>query len=99
MAQSGEALFQQMGCSTCHLPDGKGQGPALTNIFEAEVSLANGQTVTADENYLRESILNPQAKIVTGYSPIMPTFQGQINEEGVQQIVAYLKSLKTLKTQ
>jgi cytochrome c oxidase subunit 2 len=94
MAQSGEALFQQLGCNTCHLADGQGRGPALANVFGAEVQLDNGQTVAADENYLRESIVNPQAKVVAGYTPVMPTFQGQISEEGLQQIVAYLKTLK-----
>lgn len=96
LAQAGEAAFQQLGCATCHQadPQAEGRGPLLVGLFGQEVQLENGQTVTADEEYLRESIINPRAKIVAGYSSIMPTYQGQISDEGLQQIVAYLKSLK-----
>src|SRR5229473_283493 len=72
-------------------------GPALIGLFGSKVVLNNGQTLTADEGYLRESILNPQAKIVTGFGPIMPSFQGQVNEEQLLQLVAYVKSLSTSK--
>lgn len=94
LAQAGEALFQQLGCATCHQAAEQGRGPSLAGLFGQEVQLESGQTVTADEEYLRESIINPRAKIVTGYPSIMPTYQGQISDEGLQQIVAYLKSLK-----
>jgi cytochrome c oxidase subunit 2 len=94
LVEAGEAAFQQLGCITCHQADNRGRGPALVGLFGAEVALEGGQTVTADEEYLRESIINPRAKIVAGYPTIMPTYQGQISEEGLQQIVAYLKSLK-----
>jgi cytochrome c oxidase subunit 2 len=93
LAEAGEVLFQQLGCATCHQPDGEGRGPSLVGVFGQEVQLEGGQTVTADEEYLRESVLNPRAKLVAGYTSIMPTYQGQISDEGLQQIVAYLKSL------
>jgi cytochrome c oxidase subunit 2 len=93
LAQAGEALFQQLGCATCHQADDQGRGPSLVGLFGREVELEGGQTITADEEYVRESIINPRAKVVAGYPAIMPTFQGQISDEGLQQIVAYLKSL------
>jgi cytochrome c oxidase subunit 2 len=94
LAEAGEALFQQLGCVTCHQADAQGRGPSLVGVFGQEVELEGGQTVTADEEYLRESIVNPRAKIVAGYPSIMPTYQGQISDEGLQQIIAYLKSLE-----
>jgi cytochrome c oxidase subunit 2 len=94
LAEAGEALFLQLGCATCHQSDEQGRGPSLVGVFGQEVELEGGQTVTADEEYLRESIVNPRAKIVAGYPAIMPTYQGQISDEGLQQIVAYLKSLE-----
>ncbi len=94
LAQAGEAAFQQLGCVTCHQADNKGRGPSLVGLFGSEAKLESGQTVTADEEYIRESVLNPRAKIVAGYPSIMPTYKGQISDEGLQQIVAYVKSLK-----
>ncbi len=90
---SGEKLFQDLGCVTCHKLEPTGRGPVLHGLFGKEVQLQSGETVVADENYLRESILNPQAKMLSGYQPIMPTYQGLITEEGLLQIVAYIKSL------
>lgn len=94
--QLGEQHFQNLGCATCHLNGGRdagGRGPQLAGIFGKPVQLETGQTVVADENYLRESILNPGAKIVAGYSAIMPTYQGQVSEEQLLQLIAYIKSL------
>jgi cytochrome c oxidase subunit 2 len=93
LAENGQALFQQLGCSTCHRFDVQGRGPNLTGIFGKPVQLQDGRTVTADEDYIRESILNSQAKIVSGFQPIMPVFQGQISEEQLNALVAYVKSL------
>jgi cytochrome c oxidase subunit 2 len=93
LAAAGERLFQQQGCAACHLPAGKGPGPSLVGILGKPVALATGQTVTADEAYLRESILNPQAKLVAGYPPIMPPMRGLLGEEQVAQLIAYIKSL------
>ena len=92
-AASGEALFTELGCHTCHKPDGSGLGPHLAGVLGTERSLKDGGTVMADEGYFRESILNPQAKLVEGYLPVMPTFQGRVNEEQILQLLAYVKSL------
>ncbi len=93
MADAGGTVFQELGCATCHMTDGSGIGPSLEGVFGEEVELASGDTVTADEEYLRESIINPHAKIVAGYPDVMPTYQGQLNDEALQQLVAYIKSL------
>jgi len=93
LAQNGQTLFQQLGCSTCHRSDVQGRGPNLTGVFGKPVQLEDGRTVTADENYVRESILNPTAKVVSGFKPIMPVFQGQVSEEQLTALVAYVKSL------
>lgn len=94
MEEVGQKLFQRFGCSTCHLASGVGVGPSLVGVFGNLVHLQGGQTVRADENYIRESILDPRAKIVASYSPVMPPFKGQISEDGILQIIAYVKSLK-----
>lgn len=94
MSARGEALFSQYGCVTCHLPDGKGRGPSLVGVYNSSVKLQGGNIVKADDAYLRESILNPRAKVVETYQSIMPTFQGQISEEGLLQVIAYIKSLE-----
>ena len=92
LASRGEKLFQDLACTNCHHADGKGRGPSLEGIFGKQVDLENGQKVTADEAYLRESILNPGAKLVNGYQAIMPTFQGLVTEDQVMQLVEYIKS-------
>ena len=94
MAQVGEKHFSQLGCSSCHLQGSDGRGPSLYGIYEQPRILNNGNEVVADISYLRESILHPQAKIVSGYEPIMPVFAGQINEQTLGQLIAYIKSLK-----
>jgi cytochrome c oxidase subunit 2 len=93
MASNGQNLFQQLGCSTCHRSDTQGRGPNLEGLFGKPVQLEDGRVVTADENYVRESILNPGAKIVSGFKPIMPVFQGLVSEEQLNALVAYVKSL------
>jgi cytochrome c oxidase subunit 2 len=94
VAVAGENVFQAQGCGTCHRADGSGQGPSLAGLFGRTVTLDSGATIVADEGYLRESIVNPQAKIVAGYKPVMPTFQGLLSEEDVMRLLAYVKSLK-----
>jgi cytochrome c oxidase subunit 2 len=94
LAQSGEKLFQDLACNTCHRSDSGARGPDLAGIFGSQVTLQAGQKLVADEAYIRESILNPQAKLVMGFQPIMPTFQGQVSEEGLMSLVAYIKSLQ-----
>jgi cytochrome c oxidase subunit II len=93
MSARGEQLFQQMACNTCHVSDGSGRGPSLAGVFGSRVRLDNGQTVVVDESYLRESILTPQMKLVQGYGPLMPTFQGLITEDGLLSIIEYVKTL------
>ena len=94
MAGAGEKLFQRLGCVSCHLPNDTGRGPSLVGLTGKKVQLQGGGSAVADETYIRESILNPQAKLVAGFPPIMPTFKGLISEDGVMQILAYLNSLK-----
>ncbi len=91
-------LFQQLGRAPCHRADGPGSGPSLVGLFGQTVRLHSGETVLADEAYIRESVLYPPAKIVAGYQPIMPTFQGLISEEGLLQLIAYIRSLGGGKT-
>lgn len=93
LAANGESIFQQLGCPTCHRFDVQGRGPNLRGIFDKPVQLEDGRSVIADENYIRESVLSPSAKIVSGFKPIMPTFQGLVNEEQLTALVAYIKSL------
>ena len=90
---SGEELFATRACNTCHRPDTEVRGPRLEGLFGREVALRDGRRVTADEAYVRESILNPAAKIVAGFEPVMPAFQGQLSEEEVLELLRYVKSL------
>jgi cytochrome c oxidase subunit 2 len=95
-ATSGQQLFQTLGCASCHGSTGEGgRGPSLLGVFNSNVQLSTGQTVRGDESYIRESILNPQAKLANGFGPIMPTFQGVVNEEQIVQLLAYVKSLSS----
>ena len=93
LAQNGYTLFQQLGCNTCHNMETQGRGPNLRGVYGSQVQLEDGRTVTADDNYIRESILNPGAKIVSGFKNIMPSWQGQVNDEQLNELVAYVKSL------
>jgi cytochrome c oxidase subunit 2 len=93
MVDAGAKLFADLTCNTCHLDNGQGRGPVLKGLYGKQTLLTNGQTVTVDDVYIRESILNSQAKIVAGFQPIMPTFQGLVTEEQLLQLIAYVKSL------
>jgi len=97
LSATGEKIFAELGCVTCHRTDAQGRGPNLQGVFGKPVQLADGRTVTADENYLRECILDPGAKRVKGFQPIMPTFQGLVTEEQVNALVAYIKSISAGK--
>jgi cytochrome c oxidase subunit II len=92
LAERGDKLFNDLACANCHHPDGSGRGPGLQGLFGTTVEFEDGAKVTADDNYLRESILSPQAKIVKGYKPIMPTFQGLVTEDQLLQLIEYIKS-------
>jgi len=95
MAENGAKLFSDLSCNTCHLDSGQaqGRGPSLRNLYGRQVLLQRLETTVADDAYLRESILNPQAKIVSGFQPLMPTYQGLVTEEQLLQLIAYVKSL------
>src|SRR5580658_3591181 len=93
LQDTGKALFDELGCATCHRCDAKGRGPSLDGVYNNQVQLEDGRKVTADENYVRESILDPSAKIVNGYKPVMPAFQGIVSDEQLNALVAYVKSL------
>jgi cytochrome c oxidase subunit 2 len=97
LSATGEKVFAELGCSTCHRSDAQGRGPNLQGVFGNPVALADGRTLVADENYIRECILDPGAKRVKGFQPIMPTFQGLVSEEQVNALVAYVKSLSNTK--
>ena len=90
MAQAGGRLYQQLGCVNCH---GTGRAPAFNGLYGSRVLLGTGQTITADDAYIRNHILNPSAQTVNGYPHIMPTFKGQVDEEQILQLIAFIKSL------
>jgi len=93
--EKGEELFESSGCAGCHTIDGTPKvGPTLKGIYNSTVQLADGTTVKADDNYLKDYILNPNVKVVKGFQPIMPSFKGTLKDEDVEAIVAYLKTLK-----
>jgi cytochrome c oxidase subunit II len=89
MAASGEKLFHRLGCATCHVRD----CPPMQGLYMSRVPLNDGTTVVANDDYLRRSIIDPTAQIVSGYTPKMPTYKGQISEEGILQILTYIHSL------
>jgi cytochrome c oxidase subunit 2 len=90
---AGRKLFQSRGCQQCHSMDGSAKtGPTLLGIFGRQEEMADGSTVIADENYIRESILEPNARVVAGYEPVMPTYQGRLKDEEIMAIIEYLKA-------
>jgi cytochrome c oxidase subunit 2 len=93
MAQTGEKLFNQYGCNTCHLPDSTGRAPSLAGQFGKQQKLQDGRTLTVDEGFVRQAITNPNSMPIPGYTPVMPSFQGQLTEEQILQLIAYVKSL------
>jgi len=92
MAQYGFALFRQLGCSGCHDARSTIHAPLLDGIYGRTVHLQDGRSVVADANYLRDSILLPAKDIVAGFAPVMPSFAGQVSEEDLQALIAYLQS-------
>ena len=94
----GGRLFAQYACNTCHKPTAGGRGPVLAGIYGTDVALADGGKAHVDDAYLRESILMPSAKMVQGYEPIMPSFQGQLSDEALQQLISSIKSLSAADT-
>ena len=95
LAKQGEELVEHSGCLGCHSLDGTNKvGPTLKGLFGRTVTLSDGKTVVAGEDYIRESLLNPGAKIVKGFPPIMPTFQGVLKDNEITVVIAYLKTVK-----
>lgn len=93
-AQWGAQLFKSRACVTCHSVDGsKVVGPSLKGRYGGTVFLSDGTQITMDENYIRESILNPRTKVVIGFDPVMPTYQGLLKERDVDALIAYIKSI------
>ena len=91
----GERLFTSLGCNGCHAAGSAQRGPNLAGKFGAEEKLEGGDVITVDEDYIRESILNPTAKVVAGYPKLMPTYKGQVREEDIANLIAYIKSLQS----
>ncbi len=98
LALQGRKTFLKYRCISCHSADEHARAPVLENLYGKQVALRDGRTVLADEAYLRESILDPGAKIVAGYENIMPTFRGQVSEEEIIELIAFLRSLKPGET-
>jgi len=92
-AAAGARLFEQHACDTCHRTGPGQRGPSLQGLYGQLVELDGGGTVVADEQYIRESILDPRAKVVAGYRPLMPTFRGRLSEEQILELLAFIRSL------
>ena len=88
----GAALFTQLGCVGCHGDANSPLAPTLHGLYGKPVKLADGQTANADDAYFKELILDPQAKVVEGYQPVMPSFKGRVTDEQINQLIDYIKS-------
>ncbi len=93
MAEAGQELYNQLGCGTCHEQVDGARGPSLHGLYGNPVQLMTGEIVVADDDYIRRSILEPAAEITAGFAPIMPTYRGQVDEEEILQLIAYIRSL------
>ncbi len=94
LAQNGERLFASMGCNSCHSGNAAARGPNLAGVYGTKLTLADGSQVLVNDAYLRDAILNPSQHVTAGYAPIMPTYQGQISEDGLIDLVEYVKNLQ-----
>lgn len=94
LAAEGQKLFQKLGCDACHRLDAQGTCPMLAGLYSRPVRLQSGETIVVDDSYVRESILNPAAKVVAGFQPLMPAYQGRVSEEELVQLIAFIKSLR-----
>jgi cytochrome c oxidase subunit 2 len=95
---NGALLFQNLRCDTCHTPGPSARGPELVGRFGRDVTLSDGQTVRFDERYVRESLLEPAKKLSAGFQPLMPSYQGQIGESDILDLIVYLKSLRSSRS-
>jgi cytochrome c oxidase subunit 2 len=90
----GALLYSRRGCASCHSVNGtKLVGPSFQGSYGTEHAMVSGEMVKVDENYVRESILEPKAKVVAGYAPVMPSFKGQLSDDDIDSLIAYIKSL------
>jgi cytochrome c oxidase subunit 2 len=93
LEEYGKKLYTSRACNTCHSIDGSGNvGPTFKGIYGHQVPLSTGEMILVDDNYLRESILNPMSKVVRGFQPVMPTYQGLLKARDVDALIAYIKS-------
>jgi len=95
LAQNGERLFASMGCNACHSGNAAARGPSLAGVYGSKLQLTDGSQVLVTDAYLRDAILSPSQHITAGYAPIMPTYQGQISEDGLIDLVEYIKNMQT----
>jgi cytochrome c oxidase subunit 2 len=95
LAQNGERLFASMGCNACHSGNAAARGPNLAGVYGSKLTLTDGSQVLVNDAYLRDSILNPSQHVTAGFAPIMPTYQGQISEDGLIDLVEYIKQLQS----
>lgn len=93
-AEAGKRLYNMRGCKQCHSIENKaGNGPAFNNIWAHPAQLRDGSTVTVDENYVRESIVDPMAKVVAGFEPVMPTYKGKLSDKELIALIEFIKTL------
>jgi cytochrome c oxidase subunit 2 len=95
LAQNGERLFASMGCNACHSGNAAARGPNLAGVYGSKLTMTDGSQVLVNDAYLRDAILNPSQHVTAGFAPIMPTYQGQISEDGLIDLVEYIKNLQT----
>jgi cytochrome c oxidase subunit II len=95
LAQNGERLFASMGCNACHSGSATARGPNLAGVYGSKLQLSNGTQALVNDAYLRDAILNPSQHVTAGYAPIMPTYQGQVSEDGLIDLVEYIKGLQS----
>jgi cytochrome c oxidase subunit 2 len=95
LASAGAKLFADLACNTCHRPEFQGRGPRLDGLFGRTVSLEGGGSAVVDEAYIREAIVNPSARVAQGFQPVMPAYQGVVTEDGLLQLIEFVKSLRS----
>jgi cytochrome c oxidase subunit II len=95
LAQNGERLFASMGCNACHSGSAASRGPNLAGVYGSKLQLTDGSQIVVNDAYLRDAILNPSQHITAGYAPIMPTYQGQVSEDGLIDLVEYIKNMQS----
>ena len=95
LAQNGERLFASMGCNACHSGNAAARGPNLAGVYGSKLTMTDGSQALVNDAYLRDAILNPSQHVTAGFAPIMPTYQGQISEDGLIDLVEYIKNLQS----